>query len=219
MGFLRAKSDLAFAKKFREAVIELWGFEDEASARLNNRGGRRPILHGDRQRETIALSSQQTGYSEARQSVSQRVIRASRIADRLRVPHRYVSFPAPAIGGPNIELDLFQAILADTSHGGIERHILGDALHQLFGAAQDEFDKQRRNLINPLYWVKELIIAILRIPFMLIEASGFDVGKIEDNLFGKLFKVLEILALIWIGTHILGLTPEDLLKFLNLRNG
>ena len=38
---------------------------------------------------------------------------------------------------------------------------------------------------------------VLRIPFRLLEATGFDVAKIEDTLWARLFKVLEVVAILY----------------------
>ncbi len=192
--------------------------EGDAARRLQDQGFS-AFHHSDWHQAVINDCSKMEGYHAVREGVAQRVMRASRIADRLGVAHQFRSFPAPAVGGPVIPVELFHAILHDTSHGGLPRHVLIDAIDQLVGATEDKLKEERLNLINPVYWIKETIIAIIRIPFLLIEASGFDVSKVEENLFAKLFKILEILALIWIGTHILGLTTEDLLKFLRLRDG
>jgi len=60
---------------------------------------------------------------------------------------------------------------------------------------------------------KEILVSIIRIPFILIEASGFDVSKAEDRLIAKTFKLLEIVVIIYILIR-LGLTKEQLQQVL-----
>jgi len=88
-----------------------------------------------------------------------------------------------------------------------------DALNQTIGACENNVDIEFKRLINPLYWIKELLIIIIRIPFMLIEASGFDVTKFEDHFLSKLFKFLEIIIIIFILIK-LGMKREQLSQFM-----
>ena len=44
----------------------------------------------------------------------------------------------------------------------------------------------------------------------LIQATGFDVAKIEDHLVGRLFKLAELLVYLLLGAY-LGLTAKDVL--------
>jgi hypothetical protein len=51
------------------------------------------------------------------------------------------------------------------------------------------FDRLLHNSFNPLYWLGLLIVWFLRLPFRLLGAAGFDAGKAEYSLWGKIFKV------------------------------
>lgn len=213
MGFLEARSNLKFVTSFRAAVFQLWDYENSASKELK-RDGFRSFSHRDVQSAIVATASRMDGYPQAREQVVKDVLRVSKIAQQHGVPYMFQSYPAPAVGGPVISVNIFQAILTDTSHVGFERRIIKDAIDQTIGACEDQLGIEVRRLLNPLYWVKELIVAIIRIPFLLIEASGFDTSKIEDHLFARLFKLLEIIALIYIALYIIGFTKEDLYQIL-----
>jgi hypothetical protein len=206
MSYFQTKSDLKAVLDFRDAVVVLWKIESEAAAQLRHHDFMTP---DDRRRAILRESAKVENYQEIRAKVARGTLRASRLARRLGVPIRLQSFPPLAIGGPVIDVDLFQAVLHDNSYGGIDRQLIYDALNQLTGELEAKTAKEFRQLVNPIYWVRELLVLIVRIPFIIIEASGFDVHKIEDHLFGKLFKVLEIAALIYILIRI-GLTPEQL---------
>jgi hypothetical protein len=54
------------------------------------------------------------------------------------------------------------------------------------------------HLKNPFYWLKALFTFILRIPFMLIEATGFNVDKVEDHFLAKLFKLIEVIVILYL---------------------
>jgi hypothetical protein len=152
--YFEARSNLKFVRRFRASVLNLWRAESAS-------GGRNGAE-----------------YQAARDEVSRGVLRAIELARRFGVPCAYRSFPAPAVGGAIFDVNLFQAILYDPSHGGIPRHLINDAMVQLEGAAADELSSEKHRLLNPLNWIKESLVFVIRIPFMIIDASGFHVSKV-----------------------------------------
>jgi hypothetical protein len=216
VSYFQAKSDLHFVLEFQTAVLELWGLEDQAAARLQSRGlslsHRDPREHQERlQREASSIE----GYQQVRERVTKGILRVNRIAHRLRVPTEFRAFPMAALAGqlPIITLSLFRAIICDTSYTGVNRQLIYDALNQTIGECEARVAVEFRRLINPLYWIKEVLVLVIRIPFILIEASGFDVSKVEDHLLAKAFKLLEVVAIIYILIR-LGLTKEQLQQVL-----
>jgi len=196
MSYFQAKSDLNFMKDFKQNVLELWKIEDRVA---------RDIDYNDfdsySEYEVVlqALASQITGYQDIRSRVATGILRAERIAIRLGVPIEAVSCPAPIVGGPVISQSFFYAILRDFTHGAqIERQMIKDAVNQTVGECETRLSVEKRRLINPLYWIKELVVAIIRIPFMIIEASGFDVSKVEDHFLGRIFKLFEIGIILYV---------------------
>lgn len=200
MIYFRAKKDARFIKSFREAVFGLWNAEEAARKSL---GPRSLVDEDEKVRNDII-------YQKMRELIARDMSRAVSIARRLQVPADLTFYPAPAIGGPVIELHAFEAILHDPTHRGLDRQVIVDDLNRTIGAAEERVSVEFRRLINPLYWLKEGLKLVLRIPFMLIEATGFNVAKIEDHLWGRLFKVAEILLLVYLAARF-GL-DLDLLK-------
>ena len=129
---------MEFALRFKEAVIDLWSFENGAQQGLTDRGFR-SFVPAERKQAVIHQSCGFDGYAEARNEVSRSVLKALRLADRLGVPHVFQSWPVSAVGGPVIKVELFHGLPSDTSHGGTERHMFADAIDQLVGTAEDEF--------------------------------------------------------------------------------
>ena len=194
MSYFQAKSDLKFIRNFHQSLVELWRIETEVAKNINFSTYRSKM---DYQSALQAQASKIKGYQEVRTCVAKGVLRAERIGSRFRVPIIFESYPAPAVGGPVIRLKVFSAILKDMSHGGlITKQAIYDALNQTIGECEASVSVEKRRLINPIYWIKELIVAIIRIPFMLIEASGFDVSKVEDHLLGRIFKAFEIVIIL-----------------------
>jgi len=137
-----------------------------------------------------------------------------RIATRFGIPIIFESYPAPAVGGPVIRQGIFSAILQDMSHGGqVTNQMIFDALNQTIGECKAEVASEFKHLINPLYWIKEIIVMIIRIPFIIVQASGFDVSKVEDHFLAKAFKLLEIIVIIYILVR-LGIAKESINEIL-----
>jgi len=70
-----------------------------------------------------------------------------------------------------------------------------DAMNQTLGQLAEDEKREFRRLINPAWWVFEVVI---RIPFLLISLSGFDVNKVEDHLLAKVFKLAEIAFIVFV---------------------
>lgn len=207
MGYFQTKSDLEFMSQFRDDVVRLWNVETAFAA--NTQIGDQPMVSEKKRAIRVAANRSQENYQQMRAPVSSGVLRASRLARRFGVPTNYREIPPPLLGGPIIEAHLFHSVLADPSRGGIDNQMVYDALNQTISELEVQFEKDRRRLVNPLYWAIELLTLIVRFPFLLIEASGFDVHKVEDHIFGRLFKLLEIAILLYLLIRV-GFTPEQL---------
>lgn len=205
MGYLQARSDVRVMQGFRNDVIELWKIENRAAKKLSP-GDMRHLSPYERQNIIQAKASKIEGYQGLRERVARGVLRANRIARRLDVPIECASFPMPAVGGPVIHLSAFDAIISDNSYDGVDQQRIIDALNQAVGECEAEVHAEFLHLINPLYWIKAALVFVIRIPFMLIELSGFDVSKVEDHFLARLFKLLEIVGIIvfllWLGLSI-----------------
>jgi hypothetical protein len=103
------------------------------------------------------------------------------------------------------------ATISDNSYGGIERQLILDTMNMIVGACEAHVEAEWKRLKNPLNWFKEGLKFILRIPFMIFEASGFSVSKVEEHLFAKLFKVVEVILIIYILFY-LGLNREGIVE-------
>jgi hypothetical protein len=58
--------------------------------------------------------------------------------------------------------------------------------------------KELRQLINPFYWIARGVILVVRLPYTILELSGFDIQKIQEHLIARLFQLLYVIGLIWI---------------------
>ena len=73
-----------------------------------------------------------------------------------------------------------------------------DAINETIGACKAAKRTESQRAVNPLWWLWTLVVLILRFPFLLLQSAGFDAGRIEEHLVGKVFKLLEIAAIAYI---------------------
>ena len=84
--------------------------------------------------------------------------RAVRLARKLGVPVDFTSLPAPAVGGYPIPFNLFESVVIDLSHAGVEGQAIVDALNRTVGAARDRVRVEAMHLINPAWWLWSLLV-------------------------------------------------------------
>jgi hypothetical protein len=210
LGYWKAKADLEFAEEYRGAVTGFW--KAERIIELHNSEGRyhRHNLHREELQEyDDRLQRAEDDYIKLREEIAKGIKAATIIADEQGTTYSLISYPAPAVGGPVIPVNIFQAILNDTSHGGVGNKQILDALNEMIGSCEQELRVQKRHLLNPLYWPYAILVFLVQIPFRIFQLSGFDVNKIEEHLLAKLFKVLEVLVIIYILLR-LGFTHDQL---------
>jgi len=196
VGYFKAKSDLEFIAAFRKDVLVL--FEHEGKAAKTLRDQQTLVLPSEWKAvvQSVATREDPTGYQGIRQRIAVGMTRAVRLARGLGVPVDFTSLPAPAIGGYPIPFNLFESVLMDISHGeGVKRQDILDTLNRAVGAAEDRVRIEWRHAINPAWWLWSLLVFVLRIPFIVLNAAGFDTDKFEDNLWSRLFKVGEVVAI------------------------
>lgn len=197
IAYLKAKKDLEIIIEYNNAVMALWDIENRSEDELH-KGYNQFILHSEKKQAIDEISSQDPNYQEVRAKVSKYVLDAMKIGRKHKIPLEFKSLPPPMVGGAIIPVNIFQSVLFDNSYQGVSKQMVVDALSQSIGACEKNIDSEFINLINPLSWIKFLLVSLLRIPFVMIEATGFNVSKVEDHLFGKLFKFLEIIFIIFV---------------------
>lgn len=206
MGYFQTCRDLEVIQKFRNEVFNLWKFENEVAKELHSEYSSIPIK---KQQAIQHLASENPEYRQVRERISKIVLETSRVALRHGVSTQLKSFPAPAIGGPVIPVDVFYSVLHDTSHGGIDRQLIVDSINETIGECERDLKVEFRRMFNLFYWIKSVFVFIIRIPFMLISVSGFNVEEVEKHLISKLFKIAELGVLIYLFLK-LGLSSQQL---------
>jgi len=207
MKYWAARADLEFMAEFADNVAALLQFEHDAAPAMSLSSNRR-TLEAAKKCASIAPE-----YQQLRTNVAGAILRAKRIAARHGVNLRGTSYPPPMFGGMTRPFNLFDAILFDPSHAGIEPQLISDALVQTIAACQDEKEKERRRLYNPFCWLFDGFVWVLRFPFMLLGAADFNQKEIEKHMLAKIFKLIEAGILLLLGLWY-GLSKTDLINIL-----
>ncbi len=151
-------------------------------------------------------------YSDLRDEIAKEIPGISRIAWSLGVNTERLSYPPPMVGGPVIPVDVFHSILED--YGYVPTHEITrfDTLNKMLGILKETKQAALFQAFNPLNWLSNF----LKIPFWLIRQTGFNTEKIENALWGKLFRLLELLILIYVFIAWWGFTPVQLAGMLKI---
>jgi hypothetical protein len=193
-----AKSDLDFMLRFRADVFELFEHEGKAAKELRESAGyisRRELKDAVK---SVASTNDPTGYQAVRQRLAVGMSRAVRIGRELGIPAELRSYPPPAIGGPVIDVNVFEATLNDPSWGGVDRQHTVDTLNRAVGACAERVRVERLHALNPAWWLWSLVSFVLRIPFILLSATGLRVGRFESSVGGIVVKVVEAVAIAFV---------------------
>lgn len=202
MIYFETKSDLRFFLEYQKDVLGLL----EIEARVEKAMPRSSVGYGsphDYQAAIQKRSLKEDGYAELRGKLAKNTPRAKSVAHKYGENLNIKSFPPAAVGGPVIPINLLDAILNNNSWGGVKKQMILDGINATVGRCELYLEKEFKQLINPLYWIKQLVVFIIRVPFICIQLSGWNASKIEDHFISKLFKLVEIVVLImlliWLG--------------------
>jgi len=97
--------------------------------------------------------------------------------------------PPPIHGGFAGELNLMQNMF-ELHTFQIPAARLIDLLDRVIGDYQRLQIELRRNLFNPLYWLRLGFMNLLGVPFRILGAAGFDARAMEQTVGGKVAKAI-----------------------------
>ena len=188
MIYFKPKSDLIFIVNLKTKIEELWKYEDEIKKDFEpsfSISGMEYFIAV----ENIALKNLE--YKKLRELISKSLPHAEILTDEYNTPLKISPF-----------------------HETTAHHIfIIDNLNRLIGQCEKRKKSDFLKIINPFYLLYLLVSFILKIPFILIKLTGFNVSKIEDHLLGKIFKILELLVILYIG-YKFGIENSNLLNLI-----
>lgn len=131
----------------------------------------------------------------------------------LRLSVMAESHPPAAVGGPVIPVNLFYAVVdRDKGYRSLSQQEVYDNIERCLAFATAT--KKRlfwRQLLNPIWWLTEVIAYVLRIPFMILRRAGVP-ASVEESIWGHVVKVAFFIVLVAISIYFgLDLSGRDIL--------
>ncbi len=130
-------------------------------------------------------------YSDLREKIAQEIPIIRQISWSVGIGTVRQSYPPSITGGPIILVDIFESVLEDHGYTPTQNSTRFDHINKLIGKLTKAKSDAFKQIFNPFSWLS----FILKIPFLILKQTGFNVDKIEDALWGKLFKLGLVLLL------------------------
>lgn len=100
--------------------------------------------------------------------------------------------PPPAVGGLAGDINTVKNIFNLHNFQMSSQEVL-DFVDQAIGIYKTDYFKSYLRTFNPFHWLTLLILEIIRIPFYILGAVGFNRAKIETSFIGRLSKGIAFL--------------------------
>lgn len=109
----------------------------------------------------------------------------------------------------SVLVDVFESVLENYGYEPTQHRTREDTIDRMIGILNETKASAFRRLFNSLNWIGLL----LRIPFLIVQQTGFNVLKIEDQIIGRGFKLIFLLIGIYVLFR-LGFSKEDIIQLL-----
>ncbi len=127
---------------------------------------------------------------QVRTEVNFVVDQVKKIVRAAEVSTKVIRTSPPAAGGRSFTFDLLDDLFVDLGSYGISPSLVTDLLERSIGVYEIDKSRAFRRTINPLWWLIRLVVAVGRLPFLVLAALGFNTERAERSLLGRLFKGL-----------------------------
>jgi len=213
MIYFTTKDELEHMRSLLRTFESIIAIESTTSERLREAGTEYLTPYGMFKHIRKEAAKNYPEYQELRTAYAKMIPRANQISKRENVPWYKEGIAALIEGGMPFQGSIFEFVLKRPSAIIDIDTDVRDTVNQIIGILEHKEIHEFRQIINPLYWLKVVIIFIVRLPYSILELSGFDVEKIQDYLIFRTFQLLYVIALILILVRF-GLIPIIDLKSL-----
>ena len=205
MIYFSIRGDLENIELLLRDFEQIVSIEQDTRQRLKEDGA--PYLGPQHMFKRIREESAESNaeYSELRAEYAKLIPRSNEICDREGIAYYIEGRGAPIEGNLPFQGSIFEFPLNRPSDMMDIDTKVRDTANQCIGALERRKGDELRQLINPIYWLRRAIVFVVRLPFTLLELSGFDVEIIQEHLIARLFQLVYVIALILILVR-LGLT-------------
>ena len=148
------------------------------------------ISYFDGPNGTSAIARQNEGgeSGKCRQDINLSIIEVRDIVKASGVADMVAWTPPPAIGGNTQRVGLFDDLFYLKQYE-IPASSVVDVLERSIGVYIADQRNSLWRTLNPVWWIFKAVKWLSRIPFILIDAAGFDADRAEHSVPGRLFKM------------------------------
>src|SRR2546425_2496443 len=135
------------------------------------------------------------------------------IAMRLGVSVVFKTYPAPAIGGPVIPVNVLLSVVdQEMGHKPIEKQMILDMIDRCIGTAEVVKRRSLKRLLTPWYWLIDVPAIIVRFPFLILRNAGLQ-ATVEERIVFQVFKPFLFIVILAICAYFgIQIAVSDLLK-------
>ena len=135
------------------------------------------------------------------------------LAMNLGVSVVFQSYPAPAIGGPVLPVNVLLSVVdQEMGHKPIEKQMILDMIDRCIGTAEVVKRRSLKRLLIPWYWLIDVPAIIVRFPFLILRNAGLP-ATVEENIVSQVIKALLVIVILAIGAYFgIQIGVSDLLK-------
>ena len=135
------------------------------------------------------IPSQGEELLKIRSEINMHFKEVDRLANELGIHSVFQQYPAPAIGGPVVPMNVFNiTVEEDLHHEPVPRTVVIDTIDHCIGAANEAFWKAIIRTFFPLFWIIDVPALFVKIPFLIMRKAGVP-PKVEENIISNVFKV------------------------------
>jgi len=135
------------------------------------------------------------------------------IAMRLGVSVVFKTYPAPAIGGPVIPVNVLLSVVdQEMGHKPIEKQMILDMIDRCIGTAEVVKRRSLKRLLIPWYWLIDVPAIIVRFPFLILRNAGLP-ATVEESIVSQVIKAILVIVILAICAYFgIQIGVSDLLK-------
>ena len=135
------------------------------------------------------------------------------LAMNLGVSVVFQSYPAPAIGGPVLPVNVLLSVVdQEMGHKPIETQMILDMIDRCIGTAEVVKRRSLKRLLIPWYWLIDVPTIIVRFPFLILRNAGLP-ATVEENIVSQVIKAILVIVILAIGAYFgIQIGVSDLLK-------
>jgi len=135
------------------------------------------------------------------------------LAMNLGVSVVFQSYPAPAIGGPVLPVNVLLSVVdQEMGHKPIETQMILDMIDRCIGTAKVVKRRSLKRLLIPWYWLIDVPTIIVRFPFLILRNAGLP-ATVEESIVSQVIKAILVIVILAICAYFgIQIGVSDLLK-------